>query len=74
LISTLVGKRVELTNRTLFGFTLKYPLITLKVIFLIHYQALRLWLKRVPFYRKAQDFDLQRQVLRPHSTLTNPLK
>ncbi len=74
LISTLAGKRVELTNRALFGFTLKYPLITLKVIFLIHYQALRLWLKRVPFYRKAQNFALQREVLRPHSTLTNPIE
>lgn len=74
LISTLTGRRVELTSRTLFGFTLKYPLITLKVMALIHFQAMQLWLKRVPFYRKARNLSLQRQVLRPHSSLATPIK
>jgi uncharacterized protein len=30
----------------------RYPWMTLGVILRIHYQALRLWLKRVPFFRK----------------------
>ncbi|MGC9940921.1 MAG: DUF1365 domain-containing protein [Verrucomicrobiota bacterium] len=74
LASALSGRRVELTNPALFGFTLKYPLITAKVVFLIHYQALRLWLKRVPFYRKAEDTSMQREVLRPHPTLASETK
>jgi DUF1365 family protein len=74
LISTLAGRQVPLTNPALLGFTVKYPLLTLKVIFLIHYHALRLWLKGVPFHRKTENTAQQRQVLRPHSTLATPSK
>jgi uncharacterized protein len=66
LITALTGTRAEFTNRNLFWITLKYPCITFKVIFLIHLHAFFLWLKRVPFYRKAQNPELQRDVLRPH--------
>lgn len=74
LISTLAGRRAGLTNRNLCWFTLKYPLVTLKVIFLIHWHALRLWLKHVPFHRKAANLPLQQEVLRPHSTLATRTK
>ena len=48
---------------------LKYPLVTLRVITLIHWQAFRLWWKRLPWYRKAADPELQRDVLRPHASI-----
>lgn len=50
-------------------FTLKYPLLTLQVIGLIHWHALRLWLKGLPWHRKADDPQLQQQVLRPSAEL-----
>ena len=66
LLSTLAGKRVPLTTRHLLWLTVKFPFITLKVIFLIHWEALRLWLKKVPLYRKSANPELQQQVFNPH--------
>lgn len=62
LLSVLTGARLPLTTGNLARLTLKYPLITLKVIGAIHWQAFRLWLKRVPFRRKGADPELQRDV------------
>ncbi len=69
LLSALTGKRAPLTTGRLLWFTLKYPLITLKVIFFIHWHAFILWLKRLPFHRKAANADKQRDVLNPHDSI-----
>jgi DUF1365 family protein len=50
-------------------FLLKYPLLTLRIIFLINWHALLLWLKRIPWHRKAANPELQREVLKPHASL-----
>jgi len=68
LVSTLLGARLPLTSGRLAWLTMKCPLVTLKVIFLIHWHAFRLWLKRIPFHRKAVNPALQMDVLRPHPT------
>lgn len=69
LTSTLTGPRRELTSARLAWFTFKYPLITLRVIALIHWQALRLRLKRVPWFAKAAKPEDQRDLYRPHHSL-----
>jgi DUF1365 family protein len=69
LLSTLAGTRVPLTSARLAWLTLQFPFLTLKVIFLIHWQALLLWLKRLPFHSKAAKAHLQRDVLNPHSSI-----
>ena len=72
LTTTLTGARQELTNSRLAWFTLKYPLLTLRIIFLIHWHALLLWLKRVPWFAKAARADDQRGLYRPHDSLLQP--
>lgn len=69
LTSTLAGPRRELTGTRLAWFTLKYPLLTVRVIALIHWHALRLWWKRVPWFAKAARAADQRELFRPHSSL-----
>jgi DUF1365 family protein len=67
-ISTLSGKRKPLTDANLFLYFISFPLITLKVIGLIHWQALKLWLKKIPYHKKEADKHLQKDVLRPYKS------
>lgn len=55
----LSGKRVELTDWKLLFYFLRFPFITLQIIFLIHWQALKLWMKGVKFSRKGENKNLQ---------------
>lgn len=63
--ATMTGRRVPLTAGRLLWYALKYPLVTVKVIAAIHWEALRLWLRRVPFHRKSERPDLQTAIVRP---------
>jgi DUF1365 family protein len=69
LTSTLTGRREPLTAGRLAWYLLKYPLLSLRVVALIHGHALLLWLKRVPWFPKAARPADQRDVHRPHSSL-----
>jgi DUF1365 family protein len=71
-LSALTGRRRRLDDAHLLAYTFKYPLLTLKVIGLIHWHALRLWCKRVPWHRKAAEPALQREVLNPATPAREP--
>lgn len=71
LVSWIHGKRRALTDARLLWYLVRFPLVTLGVIVRIHWQAFRLWLKKLPFHRKAANPGLQRDLFRPHATLTD---
>jgi DUF1365 family protein len=51
----LAGERRPLGDRALAAAALRYPLMTVQVIGLIHYEALRLHLRGVPYRRPGPD-------------------
>lgn len=61
-ISTLTGRRRPLTTAGLLWLSLKFPLVTAKIITLIHWQALRLWWRGLPFFRKQDQQHLQQEI------------
>jgi uncharacterized protein len=63
-ISTLTGVKKPLNNANLFWYSIRFPFITLKIISLIHWNALLLWLKKIRYYKKAEFQDLQRGVFK----------
>jgi len=63
-ISTLTGTKKVLSNLNLVWYSVRFPFITLKIITLIHWNAILLWLKKIPYHKKSEDQDLQKEVFR----------
>lgn len=53
LFSSITGERRDLTTSRLALYALKYPLISLSIIFRIHLHALLLFLKKIPHFPKS---------------------
>ena len=63
--SSMTGPRKPLTNANLIWYTIKYPWVTFKVIFLIHWQAAMLhFVRKVAHHAKEDNPELQREVHR----------
>lgn len=54
LIATLTGQRAALTNRSILRMMWRRPLGSRRVLALIHWQALRLWLKKALFRHRPE--------------------
>lgn len=73
LASALTGLKRPLTAARLAWYSLKYPLITAKIIALIHVQALLLRIKQVPWFAKVSRAGDQKDLYRPHESIaTHP--
>ena len=70
LLSWIRGHREPLSRGRLLIYGVRYPFLTLQVMAKIHWQALKLWLRRVPFYRKRAQPHLQTELYHPHRSLT----
>jgi len=49
LLTSISGKSTDWSTRALLGAFLRMPLLTAGIVLRIHWQALRLWIKGVPF-------------------------
>jgi DUF1365 family protein len=58
------ARRRELTSGAVMRTLVRYPLQPLQITALIHWQALRLWAKRVPFHHKP-PFEPGKGSVRP---------
>lgn len=61
-ISTLSGTKKQLTNLILLWYSIRFPFLTIRIIFLIHWNALLLWLKKLHLYKKDEHQNLQQGV------------
>ena len=52
LFASQDGKSLDLTNKNLLINYLKHPLMTFKVIVAIHFEAFKLWIKKVKLVKK----------------------
>ncbi|TKC08098.1 DUF1365 domain-containing protein [Pedobacter polaris] len=65
-ISTLKGEQKALSNANMLRYFFAIPMIPLRVMGLIHWQAFKLWLKKINYHPKAANQHLQKDVYKPY--------
>ena len=60
--TVLSGQQKALTTKKLIFYLVRFPFLTLQVISLIHWQALKLWIKGVEYIPKAENPGLQKDI------------
>lgn len=62
-LSAVRGERKPLTDAQLAWYAVRFPFVTLQVITLIHWQALKLMLRKLHFFRKTDNPELQKEIV-----------
>ncbi|NUN70802.1 MAG: DUF1365 family protein, partial [Bacteroidetes bacterium] len=62
-LSAVSGERRPLTDARLLWYAVRFPFVTLQVITLIHWQALKLYLRKLRFFRKTDHPELQKEIV-----------
>lgn len=62
-LSSLTGKRKPLSDLNLLKYTLRIPFVTLKILGLIHFEAAKLYFKKLPYINKSKNPELQKEVI-----------
>lgn len=57
--ASFTGRFVPWSTATLLKFFFIYPMTTLRLISSIHYHALKLWMMKVPYFKKSDNLHLQ---------------
>jgi uncharacterized protein len=64
LLSSISGNKEKFSDINLLKNFFSIPFITVKVIALIHWQAFRIYLKKIPYYKKSQDQEFQQHYIK----------
>lgn len=64
LLSAISGVKQKLSDFSMLKHFFSIPFITLKVIVLIHWQAFKIYLKKMPYYKKNEDQQFQQQYIK----------
>jgi uncharacterized protein len=68
LYAAFTGRRENLSDKALLTALLRYPLMTLKVMGAIHWEALKLWAKGVPVHRHTKaDQPIASSIIHPEA-------
>ncbi len=59
LTASFSGKSLEWNSKNILKLFFTYPFITFRIIFSIHYHALKLFLLKIPYYKKSDEKELQ---------------
>jgi len=68
LVTSVEGREVAMSIQNLLKCFLGIPFLTLKVVFLIHYQAFKIWMKKIKYRPKPEQLEKKLSVAKPNIT------